>query len=357
MNVRARITLIALIWIGLSLLLGSSPSASFSQSGRQKPPTPSPSPNSNTRSRQASKSASQQKPAQAAKPDTIQKDADDVEDVVRVTSNLVAVPATVVDSQGIAVTNLKLEDFELRIDGQPNTISEISRADTPVRMAMLFDNSGSLSESRDFEKRAAIKFFRNVLRPVDQAAVFSVSTDVTLAVPLTNDARRLESTIAGFGKPEGATSLRDGIIEAGDYLHPYPGRRVIVIVSDGVDTTSRADFDMTMQRALSNDCQIYVVQTGLYENANVRALAAERQMQEFSSQTGGAVYLPKSTDDLDYAFAQIAADLAQQYILSYYPAQDKRDGKYHLIALRVKTKPNARVRARKGFVVKSHDRV
>jgi Ca-activated chloride channel homolog len=326
-----------------------------SQSGRQKTASTNTASNNNTRPRQATKSsppASNQTKKSDGKEDT----SDDSSDIVRVTSNLVAVPATVVDSQGITVTNLKLEDFELRIDGQPNIISEISRADTPVRMAMLFDNSGSLTESRDFEKRAAIRFFRNVLRPVDQAAVFSVSTDVVLSEPLTNDARRLELTIDAFGKPEGATSLFDAIIQAGTYLHPYPGRRVIVIVSDGVDTTSRADFDTTIQKALADDCQIYVVQTGLYENANLRALAAERRMQEFAAQTGGAVYLPKSADDLDDAFTQIAADLAQQYILSYYPAQDKRDGKYHLIAVRVKTKPNARVRARKGFVVKSRDR-
>jgi Ca-activated chloride channel family protein len=325
-----------------------------SQSGRQKETAPPA--NSNTRPRTTTKSTTP--PDNTQKPKDGKEDtADDSSDVVRVTSNLVAVPATVVDSQGIAVTNLKLEDFELRVDGQPNTISEISRADTPVRMAMLFDNSGSLSESRDFEKRAATRFFRNVLRPVDQAAVFSVSTDVTLAQPLTNDARRLELTIDSFGKPEGATSLFDAIIQAGAYLRPYPGRRVIVIVSDGVDTTSRADFDTTMQRARADDCQIYVVQTGLYENANLRALAAERRMQEFAAQTGGAVYTPKSADDLDDAFAQIAADLAQQYILSYYPAPDKRDGKYHLIAVLVKTRPNARVRARKGFVVKARERV
>ena len=330
-----------------------------SQSGRQKPPdTPT---NSNTRPRQTSKPTNQQSNTQtSSKSDAKSKakeDPDDQADVVRVTSNLVAVPATVVDSHGIAVTNLKLEDFELKVDGQLNTISDISRTDTPVRMAMLFDNSGSLSESREFEKRAAIKFFRNVLRPVDQAAVFSVSTEVTLAEPLTNDARRLELSIGSFGKPEGATSLFDAIIQGGAYLKPYPGRRVIVIVSDGVDTTSRADFDTTMQRALADDCQIYVVQTGLYENANVRALAAERRMEEFAAQTGGAVYVPKSAEDLDDAFAQISADLAQQYVLSYYPAQDKRDGKYHLIAVSVKTRPNARVRARKGFVVKVHDKV
>jgi Ca-activated chloride channel homolog len=359
---RLRSSLIALTLIALSALIATSPLVTHSQSGRQKGPTPSPTPARTTRSRQVGKPTNQQANQQttnqaATRSDTSQSNANDADDVVRVSSNLVAVPATVVDSGGVAVTNLKLEDFELRVDGLPNAIREISRADTPVRMAMLFDNSGSLSESRDFEKRAAVKFFRNVLRPVDQAAVFSVSTDVTLAEPLTNDARRLELTIDSFGRPEGATSLFDGIIQAGTYLRPYPGRRVVVIVSDGVDTTSRADFDTTLQRALADDCQIYVVQTGLYENANVRALAAERRMQEFAAQTGGAVYVPKSADDLDDAFAQIAADLAQQYILSYYPAEDKRDGKYHLIAVRVKSKPNARVRARKGFVVKNRDRV
>jgi Ca-activated chloride channel homolog len=346
---------LALTLIVLSFLIAATPQPIHSQSGRQKTTTPPA--NNNTRPRQTTKSTTPPGNTQTSKSDGKEGTSDDSSDIVRVTSNLVAVPATVVDSQGIAVTNLKLEDFELRVDGQPNTISEISRADTPVRMAMLFDNSGSLSESRDFEKRAAIRFFRNVLRPVDQAAVFSVSTEVTLAEPLTNDARQLELIIDSFGKPEGATSLFDAIIQAGAYLHPYPGRRVIVIVSDGVDTTSRADFDTTMQRALADDCQIYVVQTGLYENANLRALAAERRMQEFAAQTGGAVYVPKSAEELDDAFAQISADLAQQYILSYYPAPDKRDGKYHLIAVRVKTRPNARVRARKGFVVKLHDRV
>jgi len=359
-SLRSRITRtqvsLALI---ITFALFISPLAIRPQSGRQKPPgsETNTNTNTNTRPRQISKPTSPQSNTQTPRSDKKADTSDDSSDVVSVTSNLVAVPATVVDSQGIAVTNLRLEDFELRVDGQPNKISEISRADTPVRIAMLFDNSGSLSESRDLEKHAAVKFFRNVLRPVDQAAVFSVATDVMLAEPLTNDARRLELTIDSFGKPEGATSLFDGIIQAGTYLRPYPGRRVIVIVSDGVDTTSRADFDTTVQHAMADDCQIYVVQTGLHENANVRALAAERRMQEFSAQTGGAVYTPRSADDLDEAFAQIAADLAQQYILSYYPAEDKRDGKYHLIGIQVKTRPNARVRARKGFVVKNRDRV
>jgi len=348
----------SLLFLLTLLTVFSSPPLTRSQSGRQKEPKPAA--NGNTRQRQASKSTNQQPVSQTSpKSNPNQDNANDAEDVVRVTSNLVPVPATVVDSRGVALTNLKLEDFELRIDGQPNPISDISHAETPVRMAMLFDNSGSLSESRDFEKRAAIRFFRNVMRPSDQAAVYSVATNVELAQPMTNDLRRLEQTIESFGKPEGATSLYDALFDALAYLKPFVGRRVIVIVSDGRDTTSRYDhdFDNTLQKLLADEAQVYVVQTGIYDNANVRDLAAERRMQEFAAQTGGAAYIPKSVGDLDDAFAQISADLAQQYVLSYYPAADKRDGRYHVIAVRVKSKPNARVRARKGFLVKLHDRV
>ena len=355
----------AVLAITIALILSAS-SRSHSQSGRQKAANANSNSNSNnnTRPRQISKntngSTAQQTNSQPpAESENEQGKTAEATDVGRVTSSLVPVPTTVVDARGIALTNLKLEDFELRIDGQPNLISDISRSETPVRMAMLFDNSGSLSESRDFEKRAAVRFFQNVMRPSDQAAVYSVSTNVELAQPMTNDVRRLEQTIESFGKPDGATSLYDAIFDALKYLKPYTGRRVVVIVSDGRDTTSRLpehDFDNTLQRLLSDDCQVYVVQTGIYDNANVRDLAAERRMQEFSAQTGGAAYIPRSVSELDDAFAQISADLAQQYILSYYPAPDQRDGRYHIITVSVKARPNARVRARKGFVVKSHDR-
>lgn len=280
----------------------------------------------------------------------------DPNEIVRVSSQLVPVPATVLDNRGFAVTNLKLEDFELKVDGQPKPISELSRTETPVRMVMLFDNSTSLTESREFEKHAAMRFFQSVMRPVDQAAIYSVSREVVLAQPLTGNVATLERTIEGFVKLEAGTSLFDAIAEGAAYLRPYRGRRVIVIVSDGKENTSQLDFETTMNRVLTDDCQIYVVQTGLYENANVRDLTAERRMEQFSSQTGGAVYIPKSVAELDVAFGQIAADLAQQYVLSYYPGDDKRDGQFHTLAVRVTTRANARVRARKVFVVKSRQK-
>jgi len=276
----------------------------------------------------------------------------DPNDVVRITSNLVPIPVSVVDSRGNAVINLKLEDFELRVDGMPRPISELTRSETSVRMAMLFDNSGSLDFAREFEKHAAIRFFRKVMRTKDEAAIYSIETESYLAQPLTKDVARLEQTIATFGKPEGGTSLFDAIVDAAGYLRPYSGRRVIIIVSDGIETTSRnSEFEPVIQRVLGDDCQIYVVQTGLYEGANLRALAAERRMEQLTEQTGGAVYLPKTVSELDLAFDQIAADLSQQYVLSYYPVPEHRDGRLHVIDLKIKSRNDVRLRSRKGYYV------
>lgn len=275
----------------------------------------------------------------------------DPEDVVSINSNLVTVPATVVDAAGKVVTDLKLEDFELRVDGQPKPIGDLGHSETPVRMALLFDNSSSLTTAREFEKQAATKFFRSVIRPsVDEAAVYSISTVPTLEQGLTFDVRALVRTIERFGKPEGATALFDTVAQAAAYLKPYTNaRKVIVIVSDGADTISDLDFDSTLQRVQGADVQIYAVQTGHIENANLRDLAAERRLQDFTAQTGGEVYVPRDTADLDSAFARISADLAQQYVLSYYPTDDRQDGRYRTLSVRIVTRPGLRVRARRGY--------
>ena len=289
-------------------------------------------------------------PSSANRPAKSTGDEIEPDDVVKISSNLVPIPASVVDKRGNAIINLKLDEFELRVDDEVRPLSDLTRSETSVRLAMLFDNSGSLDAAREFEKQAAIRFFRKVMRAKDEAAIYSIETDSRLAQPLTNDVLRLEQTIAMFGKPEGGTSLFDAIISAANYLRPYSGRRVIVIVSDGIETTSRhSDFDFMMQQVLADDCQIYVVQTGLYEGANLRALAAERRMEQLSGQTGGAVYLPKTTDQLDFAFDQIAADLSQQYVLSYYPSAEQRDGQMHKLELSVKARNDVRVRSRKVY--------
>lgn len=287
----------------------------------------------------------------------------DDEDVIKVDSTLVPIPVTVVDARGRAVSNLKLADFELKIDGKAAEISELARSETPIRLAMLFDNSGSVLIAREFEKDAAIKFFRRVIRPEhDLAALFSVATITELEQPFTKDISSLTRAIESFPPPVGATALLEGIILASDYLSGVPGRRVIIIVSDGDDTKSDATLEETVRSLQLANCQVYVVKTTDFENykrtgmrrgnANIRQLAAERRMLEISGQTGGTVYSPVDEKELDAAFRQISAELSQQYILSYYPENEiEKRGEFREISLAVKTHQNLTVRTRKGYYV------
>lgn len=307
-------------------------------------------------------------PAPAPTPPKTDSDEDGGE-VLKVDSVLVPIPVSVTDAKGNAVTNLVREDFELRVNGEVQEVSDVFRSDTPVRIALMFDNSSSVNIARDFETKAAVKFIKRILRPqTDRAALFSISDIVKLEVRLTNDTSSLIRAITTFPPPRGGTKLLDGVIDASNYLKEFSndGRRVIVIVSDGIDTLSditleRDGLEQVVRAAQIANCQIYVVKTTDFENfqrtgvrgsnANLRDLTAERRMQELAAQTGGAVYSPLDEKELETAFTRIAAELSQQYILSYYPNDDKRDGSFKQISLQIKSQKNLTVRTRKGYYV------
>ncbi|HST52119.1 MAG TPA: VWA domain-containing protein [Pyrinomonadaceae bacterium] len=317
-----------------------------------EPPTPERQADKYPLPSQTNDAATVQSASHGAAKSPTKTDADEGGDdeVVRISSNLVPVPASVVDARGRAVTDLNVEDFELRVDGAVRPVGELSRSETPVSIALLFDNSSSLNATRSFERQAGIRFLKSVVRPVDRAAVYSIETTPVLAHTLTNDVHALVRTIEDFGKPIAATALFDTVATAADYLKPQKTRKVIVIVSDGTDTISDLDFDATMARLLADDCQVYAVETGNSDNANLHDLAGQRRLEEFTGQTGGAVFVPHTNAELSEAFEQIAADLAHQYILSYYPpTADPRDGRFRTVTLTVKTRQGLRVRTRKGY--------
>ena len=293
------------------------------------------------------------------------KDVEDGDEVIAISSSLVPIPASVIDAAGKPVVNLKLEDFELSVNGAAAEIADIFRSESPVRLAMLFDNSSSVSIAREFEKKAAIKFFKRVIRPdKDLAALFSVASGTRLEQPLTKNSEQIIQAIENFPKPEGATALLDAIIKAADYLKEVNGRRVIVIVSDGDDTISDSTFEQTVRAVQAANCQVYIVKTTDFENfkrtgqrggnANIRQLTAERRMQEIAMQTGGAVYSPIDEKELDRSFNQISAELSQTYILNYYPEELPKSNEFRSIALKVKGRDDLIVRTRKGYYISKH---
>ena len=333
----------------------------IAQSGRVKPPeNPSPTP-------KPSQKTIKYNPTERAEdlPTPTPKAGGDG-DVIKIESTLVPIPVTVLDANGRALTNLKLEDFELKINGKPAELSDLSRSESPIRLAMLFDNSSSVLIAREFETKAAVRFFNRVIRPEkDLAALFSVSTTTQIEQRFTHDVNSLTRSIEAFPPPVGATALLDGIILAAQYLGEVQGRRVIVIVSDGDDTSSDSilsSLDQVLKSLQLANCQVFVVKTTDFENykrtgsrsgnANIRQLAAERRMIEIANQTGGKVYSPIDEKELDEAFRQISAELSQQYILSYYPENESEFlGAFREILLSVKTKPNVDVHTRKGYYV------
>ncbi len=286
------------------------------------------------------------------------------EEIIKVSSVLVTIPVSVADKNYRPVLNLSSEDFWLEINGKPAQIGGFSVAErVPIRLALIFDKSSSVASAWDFEKKAASKFLRQVLRSEkDMVALFSISSAPKLEHPLTENISAVTKAIENLGEPKGATALFDAVVMASEYLKNAEGRRVIVIISDGDDNLSDATLEDAIRSVQVNNCLVYVVKTSDFENfkrtgskvgnANTVFLIADKRMQQLASQTGGAVYSPIDEIEMERFFAQIASELSQQYILSYYAENENSiPGNSYQIAVKVKDRPDLIVRARKSYFI------
>jgi Ca-activated chloride channel homolog len=348
----------ALLLAAGAFILASLQSA-FSQSGRGPQPDP--------KERKTEKRKSPGPTPKIRLPENPpQQSGKDGGDIIRINSDLVNVVVTIGGRPLNASLDLKPEDFEILEDGAPQEIANFSRnADQPLKMVMLFDTSMSVAPALNFERLAAARFFERVIRPQDRAALFSVSTDVVVLQEFTNKIPQLVEATRRL-MAQGATSLYDGIYLAADYLKLARGRRVIVIVSDGGDTTSNKSLLEALAQAHESDAVIFAVFTGNpWPSQNLRDLAAERALETLTGETGGEVFKPKlppgkkgsrygeETDDislkeLDQAFTSLAEQLRTQYVLGFYSTNEKRDGSFRKLSVRIK-KPGYRARARTGY--------
>jgi Ca-activated chloride channel homolog len=281
---------------------------------------------------------------------------------IRINSDLVSVVTTISRKSPDDPLELSREDFEVLEDGVPQEIANFAReAEQPLQLIMLFDTSMSVSNKIDFERRAASKFFERVMRPQDRAALFAFSSEIDVLQGLTGRVPLLVNAVKQLFV-QGATSLYDAVFLAADYLKPIQGRRVIVVVSDGGDTTSQRTLLDALGNAQRSDVMIFAVFTGNRNiSENLRDLAGERALEILTSETGGVLYRPiatpgtqgkevdeKSIKELDLAFYDLAEQLQTQYTLGFYSSNDKRDGTYRKLAVRIK-KPGYTTRARSGY--------
>ena len=306
---------------------------------------------------------------------------DDVE-VLRVTSNLVVVPVSVTDAAGQPVLGLTTTDFRLEEEGRTQEITQIGDpGQVPLDIAILFDVSLSVEARFDFEKEAAARFLKQVMKPGDRATVFTISTNPRLEQPL-DTSERTTAKLVSLQPAKGATAFYDTVVEAAQYLAqntPSGHRRVIVVISDGEDTYSekikRAIGATPQERdsikledrmkihgrvMLEVQREVQKAEAAFYSinpsgealKLNLISKRAQEGMEQLANATGGTSFVPEKLENLDAVFRQIAAELRSQYLLQYYSNSESPSGKFLRIKVEVPARQQLRIRARQGYYPK-----
>jgi Ca-activated chloride channel family protein len=253
----------------------------------------------------------------------------------RVNVRLVNVFATVTDSHGAPVAGLTKADFQVLEDGVPQTISVFDQeSELPLNIVLAVDTSESTRRNMELEAVSARKFAHSIVRPVDHLAVFQVSEVIDQVTGFTSDLRSIDRGIASLQRGAG-TSLYDGIYLASDVLINREGRKVLVLITDGGDTTSKADYQSALSRAQQAEAIVYSIILVPVVNDAGRNLGGEHALIQISKDTGGKYYYAESIDSLDEAFRQISAELRTQYLIAYYPNRKASDAPFRRIQLQV----------------------
>jgi VWFA-related protein len=268
-------------------------------------------------------------------------------------NDLVVVSATVLDKQGGFVEGLDLGRFIVYDDGKRQPIDLFSHEDTPVSVGLIIDNSASM-RPKIGEVVAATMAFAKSSHPEDELFTLAFNDRVQDGQePLKNRTFLLASDVAALEhalsslRPEGRTALYDAVMAGLDRLDEGTrSRKVLIVMSDGGDNTSRATIGQVLERARRSGAIIYTI--GLFDPGDPDANPGV--LKSLARATGGERYLPRSAGPLLVACKQIARDIRSGYTIAFQPS--KRDGRYHRIQVDVARTDGGRltVRTRPGYV-------
>lgn len=336
-------------------------------------------------------------------------------DVLRVETQLVSVPAVVYDQTGRPLVSLRAENFKLYEDERPQEISNFSTSEAPFEVALLLDTSGSTRADVALIRRAANAFIE-ALRPGDRVAIVSFNTvpnnpaklaQVDVETKLTSDRKILRKAVEDIGSSNG-TPFYDALSRVAEDIFKEPpgkdvrGRRAVVALTDGVDSTSNSDFTAARARLLRSGIACYFVEINTEDFVEDRLLKdcqddgrlslsrtqleryrkiflpraeaddyadfcrigpfermqisrdlynlARREMSDLARTSGGKTFMAGNLYDARNAFAQVAAEIGTQYSLGYYPSNKTRDGQFRKIRVEVRgVSTRTQVRAREGY--------
>lgn len=262
------------------------------------------------------------------------------QNVIRVNVNLVLVDATVKNKAGQIIVDLKEENFELREDGTPQKIEIFNRDELPLDVALVLDLSDSIGPFLVPLRRAA-NVALSALKPEDQVALFTFSTEAQMRVPFTHDKSQIADMIGGF-QTGGATNINDAIFLPAQYLlnAPQKDRRVIILISDDVGTSAggQGTRDIVTE-AIASDAVVYNLKIPGYNPPETRMAAAMLpglvNIRKVVEQTGGEVFDVPDVAHLDEVFRALIQRIKTRYTLGYYTNATAALGKPHKIDVRL----------------------
>src|SRR5881227_695097 len=335
-------------------------------------------------------------------------------DVVRVETQVVTVPAVVTDRTGRPLSTLRQDDFVVLEDGKPQHLTNFATTEAPFEIALLLDTSGSTREELGLIRNAANAFI-NALRPGDRVAVIAFNNApgngapmavVEVLAPVTDDRNALRRAIENLGTSNG-TPFYDALGRVADQLFREPpraeirGRRAVVALTDGVDSTSDSGYEEARAKLLRAGVASYFIQVSTEDYVEDRLLKdcqddgrltlsakqlerfrqlfmptaqkedyqdfcrmgqfermdisrqlynlARREMNEMARASGGKNFAAASLGEARAAFTQVANEIGTQYSLGYYPSNKTRDGRFRQIKVELRGVKDASVRARDGY--------
>jgi len=271
----------------------------------------------------------------------------------RAGTELVSFTATVTDRRGQFLTDLERGDFEVLEDGRPQVLQYFARGDDlqegpELHIGLLFDTSGSMDADITLSRSAAIKFLNTMNQARDMTLV-DFDTEVRVTKFGQQDFPRLVERIRSR-KPQGFTAMYDALGVYLDGATHGPGRKILVVFTDGGDTRSAIRFGDAMTLIRASDVTVYSI--GFLENQSGSSRGEQRlRLNQIASESGGDAFFPSSMKQVEEAYDTIVAQVRAQYTLGYVSTNEATDGRWRKVEIRVRDAggKDARIQSRKGY--------
>lgn len=277
---------------------------------------------------------------------SIHANAQDDDETIKIEYSLVVLNATITNTAGKPVSGLKESQFKVLEDGVEQKLDLFEADKTPFAAVILLDTSGSMEQRVSLARSAAILFLDG-LRVDDVAAIYNFDSKVSLVQDFSNS-RDITDRIFNL-KAYGTTVLNDAIYKAAEELSKRKEkRRAIIVLSDGADTRSERSSEKALKAAIAANATIYTIDMSAVDTGGKDRAQNQSALKNFAEKSGGLFIPTPGGLAMREAFKNIVEELGVQYTLGYQSTNQKKDGKWRAIELRV-AKPNLIIRTRKGY--------